>query len=64
MSLYTAMEQELQKFGGVLRCTTCGREEPVVGIAEFLQTGWPKCHGYTMTWMTQRLLDEEAQGVR
>jgi hypothetical protein len=35
---------------GVLRCLTCGREEPVDG--RYFSIGWPKCCGYTMRWIT------------
>lgn len=55
---------DLQRFGGLLRCTVCGREEPLGNVGHKLGNGWPKCHGYTMRWLTQRELDEEAQGGR
>lgn len=29
-------------------CTVCGASQEVDG-AECLRSGWPKCHGYTMT---------------
>lgn len=39
--------------GGILRCSTCGREEPIRDgdVARYLARGWPKCHG-TMEWIT------------
>ncbi len=33
---------------GKVWCRTCRREESV-DSAECLRSGWPKCHGYTMT---------------
>jgi Zn finger protein HypA/HybF involved in hydrogenase expression len=33
---------------GLVWCTTCGREQKV-DSAECLRSGWPKCHGQTMT---------------
>jgi hypothetical protein len=42
-------------FGGFLRCETC-RVTMAVDPAYFTQ-GWPTCHGYTMTWWTQRQID-------
>lgn len=50
---------DIDGFGGILRCTVCKRWEWMTGSAAFLRHGWPICHGYTMTWVTQRLLDEE-----
>lgn len=59
-SLSRAIAADLSGFGGILRCGTCGGEQPVGGIARSLSNGWPSCCGLTMTWVTQRLLDEEA----
>ena len=58
-STAAAIAADLTGFGGVLRCNTCQREQPVGDITGNLRDGWPECHGYTMTWMTQRLLDAE-----
>lgn len=58
-TIHDAIADGLSGFGGLLRCTTCKREQPLGDIAGSLRSGWPKCCGYTMTWMTQRLLDEE-----
>lgn len=33
---------------GKVWCRTCGREQSVNG-AECLRSGWPKCHGATMS---------------
>jgi len=33
---------------GVVWCRTCGRSQKV-DSAECLRSGWPECHGYTMT---------------
>jgi hypothetical protein len=49
---------ELQSLGGILRCTVCKREEPLMSVAMYLQHGWPRCHSVTMLWVTQKQLDE------
>ena len=60
-TLHTALAADLEPFGGILRCTDgCGREQSLGNIASHLGGGWPKCCGYTMRWVTQRELDEEA----
>lgn len=46
-------------FGGHLRCTVCGREQPLGDTTSHLRTGWPMCCSYTMRWLTQRELDTE-----
>ena len=33
---------------GMVWCTTCGRSQKVDG-PQRMQSGWPKCCGYTMT---------------
>lgn len=33
---------------GIVWCTKCGRSQKV-NAADCLRSGWPKCHGYTMT---------------
>jgi hypothetical protein len=43
--------------GGFLRCTVCGRDEPLDHVGHHLDTGWPRCCGYTMRWWTQRQID-------
>jgi len=53
----------LQGFGGILRCTVCGIERPLVRVGVALKVGWPEHCGYTMRWVTQRQLDEEAARV-
>lgn len=65
MGLYEKMGTDLEKIGGVLRCTACGSEEPVGGastISLYLQVGWPRCCGLTKRWVTQKELNEEAAG--
>lgn len=60
--IHTVIASNLTGFGGILRCTKCGGEQPVGnigGIADSLASGWPECCGYTMTWMTARQLAEE-----
>lgn len=53
---------DLQPLGGILRCNVCGRMEPLGDVGASLATGWPKCHGYTMTWWTQRQVDNGEMG--
>lgn len=51
----------LAAMGGVLRCHECDHEERLAAklIAYYLRNGWPRHCGYTMEWVTQRLLDAE-----
>lgn len=54
----------LTEFGGVLRCMECGKERPIGGkgqISHRLATGWPKCCGNTMRWVTDAELDKESK---
>lgn len=49
---------EITPFGGLLRCEVCGSSRPIGhGVAAYLDTGWPTCHGLTMCWWTQRQID-------
>ena len=34
----------------LVQCSVCKRQE-VVDFGTCLRSGWPKCHGYTMTLM-------------
>jgi hypothetical protein len=62
----TIADELITRFGGILRCETCGRTEPLSGdvIAQALRSGWPKCedlnaafdHG-TMRWWTRTQID-------
>jgi hypothetical protein len=58
-TLHSAIAADLSGFGGILRCTECGWTRPLGDVACRLRSGWPECCGYTMTWVTQRELDEE-----
>jgi hypothetical protein len=59
MGLAEKIGADLRGFGGLLRCTVCGREEPLGDVGTNLATGWPKCHDYTMRWVTAKQLEEE-----
>lgn len=52
-----AVAGSVNHFGGIIRCETCGRWEPVGDAGRYMRNGWPKCHVYTMRWWTQRQLD-------
>jgi hypothetical protein len=58
----TALGGDLAALGGILRCETCGTTQPVGDVGAHLGGGWPEHHGLTMRWVTQRELDEEAEG--
>ena len=58
--LVPAIAADLERFGGILRCGTCGREQPLGDVGAHTRQGWPKCCEHTMSWVTQRELDEEA----
>jgi hypothetical protein len=57
-----AIAAGLSLFGGILRCGTCGREQPVGNVGPHLRSGWPKCCGLTMSWVTLKLLAAENWG--
>jgi hypothetical protein len=47
-------------FGGHLECNICHRKKKLGEIWPYLRGGWPKCHGYTMTWITARQEKEQS----
>lgn len=49
------IEATVPQHGGILRCETCLRIQDPRG--EYMSVGWPKCHGQTMRWWTQRQID-------
>lgn len=57
--MYNTIADKLKSFGGILRCTVCNYEEPINKISGQLETGWKKCCGYTMRWVTKKELEEE-----
>lgn len=52
-----AIAENLQGFGGILRCETCGHKKLLGNVGNKLTNGWPKHCGYTMRWWTQRQID-------
>ena len=62
----SGLAADLDKLGGVLRCKLCGHERPLQAgeAGHFTFNGWPKHCGKTMAWVTQKLLDEEAEDTR
>lgn len=60
MGLHEKMGKDLEKVGGILRCTACTKTEPLGDISLHLRLGWPRCCGLTMRWVTQKELDAEA----
>lgn len=54
-----SLAAELEGFGGVLRCETCRRTQPMQpgAASSYTSNGWPTCCGYTMRWWTQRQID-------
>lgn len=47
-----------------VRCEVC-KQEQTVNAGECLSHGWPKCHGYTMTFITERkTVKEIEQGMK
>jgi hypothetical protein len=53
--LHGKVADSLQGFGGHLECTVCNATQPLGSVSTKLASGWPKCHGYTMTWITARM---------
>jgi hypothetical protein len=56
VSVINKITKELDEFGGYLECQTCGRKSPVGDIGNNLSSGWKKCCGYTMRWITKNEL--------
>lgn len=48
------------KFGGYLKCNNCGKIRPLSQetFVNYMVNGWPKCCGYTMTWKTEKILND------
>lgn len=42
-----------------LECTVCHRKQDVGDVSSKLKSGWPKCHGYTMTLITEKQAKEQ-----
>lgn len=63
LALPGAVAGDLALFGGVLRCGTCGAEQPLGDVAAYLSRGWPQHCGATMTWVTLKLLAAERREV-
>ena len=61
--LTSAIAGDLSLFGGILRCNSCGAEVPLGDVSRHLRTGWPQCHGLTMTWVTAKQLAAEKRDV-
>jgi len=54
---------DIEALGGLLRCYDCSREIPLEpgDCGRYLRAGWPKCHGRTMEWVTERQLAKEVR---
>lgn len=61
-TLQSSIARDIAPLGGILRCTTCGQEEPLseAQIGRYLASGWPKHCGYTMRWVTAKELAAES----
>lgn len=57
--IHQSIASDINGFGGILRCSVCGNWEWLTDTSGFLGRGWPKCHSYTMSWITNRLIAEE-----
>lgn len=49
---------ELQGFGGHLKCNTCRHTQELGNVGNKISNGWPQHCGYTMTWITKVVSDE------
>jgi hypothetical protein len=63
-TIHGAIGAELDGFGGYLQCNSCGHKQDMRtgDSGRYLKAGWPTCCTYTMTWVTQNLIDQEAGG--
>jgi hypothetical protein len=55
------LAEELKAFGGYLECNICGKKEPIGNIENQLSNGWKKCCGYTMTWITNNMINKSIE---
>ena len=53
----TDVAEDIESFGGYLRCEECRRVELLSDVATKLRHGWPQCCDKTMRWWTQRQID-------
>lgn len=60
-----SIAESLEGLGGYLECAVCSRRQDLKDerIGGYLGHGWPTCHGYTMTWITQNLIDQRSAEV-
>lgn len=58
MDLHKNIGEELDGMGGYLECSKCKSSKPLGITEEKLLHGWDKCCGYTMTWITRKMIDE------
>lgn len=56
---FKKIASDLEKFGGILKCSKCHKELPLENVADKLKNGWTKCCGFTMTWLTDKQLKKE-----
>lgn len=54
-----AMADQLADMGGYLVCEECGKRRGLheQRIGEYMGSGWPKCCGLTMRWITRREIE-------
>lgn len=66
-AIENGISESLKGFGGFLRCETCGHRlalDDDMDVRDYMRNGWPKHHGQTMRWWTQRqVLAREVPGV-
>jgi hypothetical protein len=60
MELIDKVTHALKDFDGFLKCESCGRRKGLKQekIGSYMASGWPKCCGLTMTWITKDQLKE------
>lgn len=51
---------DLSAASGLLRCPVCSARRHIDqgDVRRFFATGWPACHGLTMTWWTQHQVND------
>lgn len=59
----TRIRPSIGSLGGELRCTHCAKKKVLSpeDIKQYVLSGWPRCHGMTMLWITQKELDTMAE---
>lgn len=57
--IHKSIGKATQSLGGHLKCESCGTIQELGNVGNHIKNGWPKCCRLTMTWKTQKQLDDD-----